>query len=129
MDVHSGLIKPQTDMRTLFLRWGSVIAAALSATWVGLLAGLVVRCKASGQPFPVLAKFSPFRDHLMLTDRWLTLFPFFAVVAGAFLGIAWFKERNFRSVRVTAWTSAGLILLSVGVIVLNPGGYFSWFLS
>src|SRR5438445_12693417 len=68
-------------MKTTILRWSSVIAAALSATWVILLAAVVLRCKLSAQPFPVLAKFSPFHEHLMLTDRWLTLFPVFALLA------------------------------------------------
>jgi hypothetical protein len=106
-----------------------VAAAALSAVWIVLHAALVIRCKSSGQPFPVLAKFSPFQDHLMLTDRWLTLFPIFAISAAMLLGVAWYFERSFRSMRFVAIASAALVLLSLLIFVLNPGGYFSWFLS
>jgi len=116
-------------MKSTILRWSSVIAASLSATWVFLLAALVIRCKSSGQSFPVLAKFSPFREHLMLTDRWLRLFPVFALLTLILIGAAWYWERSFRSVRAVAIASAVIVLLSLLVIVLNPGGYFSWFLS
>ena len=116
-------------MKTTILRWSSVIAAALSATWVILLAALVLRCKSSAQPFPVLAKFSPFHEHLMLTDRWLRLFPLFALVAVVLICAAWYWERSFRSVRAVAIASAVIVLSSLLVILLNPGGYFSWFLS
>ncbi len=116
-------------MKTTILRWSSVIAAALSATWVILLAAVVLRCKLSAQPFPVLAKFSPFDEHLMLTDRWLRLFPLFALVAVVLICAAWYWERSFRSVRAVAIASAVIVLSSLLVILLNPGGYFSWFLS
>jgi hypothetical protein len=116
-------------MKTTFLRWSSVTAAALSATWIVLLAALIVRCKSSGQSFPVLAKFSPFRGHLMLTDHLLTLFPVFALLAMGLIGAAWYWERSFRSVRAVAIACAVLVSLSLLVIALNPGGYFSWFLS
>jgi len=76
-----------------------------------------------------LAKFSPFHEHLMLTDRWLRLFPFLALVAVVLICAAWYWERSFRSVRAVAIASAAIVLLSLLVILLNPGGYFSWFLS
>src|SRR5690348_6823624 len=98
----------------------------MSAVWVGLLAALVVRCKMSGQPFPVLAKFSPFHNHLVLTDRCLTFFPTFALIAALLLGAAWYLEHNFRPLRTPAAADALLLLLSPLVIFLNPGGYFSW---
>jgi len=116
-------------MKTTILRWSSVTAAALSVTWVMLLTALVLRCKSSGLTFPVLAKFSPFHEHLMLTDRWLRLFPFLALVAVVLICAAWYWERSFRSVRAVAIASAAIVLLSLLVILLNPGGYFSWFLS
>jgi len=116
-------------MKTTIFRWSSVTTAALSAFWVVLLAALVVRCKSIGQPFPVLAKLSPFHDHLMLADRWLTLFPAFAILAAVLLGAAWYFERRFRSVRATAVAIAVCVSLSLLVILVNPGGYFSWFLS
>jgi hypothetical protein len=116
-------------MKITVLRWSSVAAAAMSAVWIGLLAALVARCKMSGQPFPVLAKFSPFHNHLVLTDRSLTLFPAFALMAAFLLGTAWFLERNFRPLQTPAAASALLLLASPLVILFNPGGYFSWFLS
>ena len=116
-------------MKTTILRWSSVSAAALSAAWIILISALVVRCKLSGQPFPVLAKFSPFREHLKLTDRCLRMFPVFAFLALALAGAAWYSERTFRSVRTVAIASALIVLLSLLVIVLNPGGCVSWFLS
>jgi len=116
-------------MKTTILRWSGVTAATLSSVWVVLLAALVLRCKSSLQPFPVLAKLSPFHNHLMLTDRWLTLFPVFASTAALLIGVAWYFERSIRSVAVVTMVSALLVLLSLLVVVLNPGGYFSWFLS
>ena len=116
-------------MKTTILRWSSVAASALSAVWIVLLAALVVRCKSSGEPFPVLAKFSPFHNHLMLTDHWLTAFPLFALLAALLVGAAWYYERSFRSVRRSVAADAVLVLLSLLVMLINPGGYFSWFLS
>jgi hypothetical protein len=116
-------------MKTTILRWSGVAAAALSVVWIVLLAALVVRCKSSGEPFPVLAKFSPFHNHLMLTDRWLTAFPIFALLAAMLVGAAWYYERNFRSVRGSVAANVVLVLLFLLVMLTNPGGYFSWFLS
>jgi hypothetical protein len=116
-------------MKTTILRWSSVAAAASSVVWIVLLAALVVRCKSSGEPFPVLAKFSPFHNHLMLTGHWLTAFPIFAFLAGMLVGAAWYYERSFRSVRGSVVANAVLVLLSPLVVLINPGGYFSWFLS
>jgi hypothetical protein len=116
-------------MKTRILRWGSVVSAVLSATWVVLLAALVVRCIATPEPFPVLAKFSPFPDHLKLVDRFLSLFPVFALLALLLAGGTWYWERNFRSIHGVLITTALLLLVSLGVIIINPGGYLSWFLS
>jgi hypothetical protein len=116
-------------MKSTILRWSGVTSAAVSSVWVVLLAALVIRCKWSVQPFPVLAKLSPFHNHLMLTDRWLTLFPAFASMAALLIGAACYCERSIRSVGVITAVSALLVLLSLVVVVLNPGGYFSWFLS
>ena len=116
-------------MKTTILRWGSVLAAVLSATWIVLLAALVVRCVAAPQSFPVLAKFSPFHDHLTLVGRFYGLFPVFALLALVLVGAAWFLERSFRSVRGVIITTALLLLASPVVIFTNPGGYFSWYLS
>ena len=111
------------------LRWSSVTAATLSSAWIFSLAALVVRCKLNG-PFPVLAKFSPFHNHLMLTDSLAYLvFPVFALMAALFVGGAWYFERSFRSVRVVAMVSVALVMLSLLVVLVNPGGYLSWFLS
>ena len=111
-------------MKSTFLRWASALAAALSATWVFLLAALVFRCKFMDQPFPVLAKFSPFREHLVATDRMVTPSPLLAPP-----GIASYRERSFRAIRpiaIMVGISELVPLLAVG---LNPGGYISWFLS
>ncbi len=116
-------------MKTSILRWCSFVAATLSATWVLLLAALVIRCKFTDPPFPVLAKFSPFRDHLAATDRMLTAFPVLALLAAVLIGIAWVRERNFRAVRAFIVSDGLCLLASLLVITLNPGGYFSWFLS
>jgi hypothetical protein len=116
-------------MKTSVLRWVGVTVAALSTAWFILLGALVVRCKWSGDPFPVLAKFSPFREHLMVTDRCFMLYPVLAVGALVALGLAWYRERRFATVRIAALISVVLLLLSVLVVVVNPGGYFSWFLS
>ena len=116
-------------MKITVLRWSSVAASAISVVWIGLLAALVVRCKMSGQPFPALAKFSPFHNHFVLTGRCLTLFPAFALMAALLLGAAWYFERNFRPLRTPAAAGALLLLSSPLAILLNPGAYFSWFLS
>ena len=116
-------------MKTAILLWGSVVAAVLSVTWVILLAALVVRCIAAPQPFPVLAKFSLFHDHLMLVDRFYGLFPIFALLALVLVGGAWHRERSFRPVSGVLTATALLLLFSLVVMVINPGGYFSWFLS
>src|ERR1043166_4397167 len=116
-------------MKITILRWGSMTAAALSATWVILLAALVVRCESSGKPFPVLAKFSRFHAHLMLTDYLLKFFPVFALLALCLIGAAWYRERSFRPICSAAINCAVLVSMSLVVILFNPGGYFSWFLS
>ena len=105
------------------------MAACFSGAWVLLLAALVVRCKLSDQPFPVLAKFSPFRDHLLVADRMLQTFPILALLAVVSLCIAWYRERSFRAVRPVSIVVGASILISSLVIGLNPGGYLSWFLS
>ena len=116
-------------MKTSVLRWGSVAAAVLSTTWVVLLSMLVVRCVAAPQPFPVLAKFSPFHDHLTLVGRFYGLFPVFALLALVLVGAACYMERSFRSVRAVLITTTLLLLASPVIIFTNPGGYFSWYLS
>ncbi|HTL16023.1 MAG TPA: hypothetical protein VL793_02245 [Patescibacteria group bacterium] len=116
-------------MKITLLRWSSVTAGALSTVWIALLAALVIRCKLIDQPFPVLAKLSPFHDHLMLVVRWLSLFPVFGLVAALLVGVTWCIERNFRPLRSTALAAGTLLSASPLVIFLNPGGYFSWFLS
>ena len=118
-----------TLMKTTILRWASVTAAALSSIWVVLLAALVMLCKQDDEPFPVLAKFSPFHGLLMLVDRWLTLSPAFALLTVLLIGATWYSERSFRSFRTFAVASAMFVSLSLLVMVLNPGGYVSWFLS
>ena len=116
-------------MRSTFLHWSSAVAASFSAAWVLLLAALVVRCKVADQPFPVLAKFSPFRDHLVATDRMFEAFPIFALLALMLMGIAWYRERSFQAIRPLVITVGVSVLVSLLVIAFNPGGYFSWFLS
>jgi hypothetical protein len=111
------------------LGWSSATAAALSSAWLFSLAALVVRCKLSG-PFPVLAKFSPFHNHLNLTTSLAYIvFPVFALIAALLVGSAWYFARNFRAVRAAAIVSAALVILSLVVLALNPGDYLSWFLS
>lgn len=116
-------------MKSTFLRWSSAIAAAFSAAWVLLLAALIVRCKLADQPFPVLAKFSPFRGHLVATDWMLEAFPILALLALVLMGIAWYRERSFRAIRPLVITVGVSVLMSLLVIAFNPGGFFSWFLS
>lgn len=116
-------------MKPRILRWGGVAAAVLSATWVVLLAALVVRCVAAPQPFPVLAKFSTFHDHFTLVGRFYGLFPVFALLALVLIGAAWYLERSFRSVRGVLIATTLLLLDSPVVVFTNPGGYFSWYLS
>jgi hypothetical protein len=116
-------------MKATFLRWSSIVTGFLSAAWVVLLAALVARCLLAEQPFPVLAKFSRFRGHLVATDRMLDAFPLLALLAVAFTGIAWYRERTFRPVRTAAIAVGVSILISILVIAVNPGGYLSWFLS
>src|SRR5207253_3008367 len=98
----------------------SVAASAISVVWIGLLAALVVRCKMSGQPFPALAKFSPFHNHFVLTDRCLTLFPAFALIAALLLGAAWYFEHNFRPLRTPAAAGAALPRLLVPHLRVYP---------
>jgi hypothetical protein len=116
-------------MKSKFLLWSSGVAGASSAAWVLLLAILVLRCKFSDRPFPVLAKFSPFRDHLVATDKMLQAFPILALVAMVLMGIAWYRERSFRIMRPAAISTGVGLLISGAVIAFNPGGYLSWFLS
>lgn len=116
-------------MKSRFLLWSSVVAACFSAVWVLLLGALVVRCKLANQPFPVLAKFSPFKEHLLVTDRMLQAFPMLGLLGLVLISIAWYRERSFRAVRPVTLTLAVSILVSSLVISLNPGGYLSWFLS
>ncbi len=116
-------------MKSKFLFWGSAGAACFSWAWLVLLTALVIRCKLSVQPFPVLAKFSPFRNHLVATDRMLQMFPVLALLALALIGIAWYRERSFQAVRPAVIVIGVSILVSILAIALNPGGYLSWFLS
>ena len=116
-------------MRSKLLLWSCYVTGPLSAAWVLLLALLVIRCKFSQQPFPVLAKFSPFRLHLDATDKLLQLFPLLALMAVVFLGLAWYRERRFCAIRHAAIAVGVSLLTSVYVVAFNPGGYVSWFLS
>jgi hypothetical protein len=116
-------------MRSKFFLWSSVFSACFSCVWVLLLAALVIRCKLSDQPFPVLAKFSPFGDHLAATGRMFDAFPALALLALVLSGVAWYQEGSFRFVRPVVMAIGVSILVSILAIVLNPGGYFSWYLS
>ncbi|HTL57928.1 MAG TPA: hypothetical protein VL361_19725 [Candidatus Limnocylindrales bacterium] len=116
-------------MKSKWFVWSSATAGLGSAVWVLLLATLVVRCKRLDQGFPVLAKFSPYRDHLNATSRMLQAFPILALLAIVLIGIAWYREKRFFPVRPAAIVVALSLLLSGLVIALNPGGYVSWFLS
>jgi hypothetical protein len=128
--VDPGRLRSQVPaMKSKVFVWSSGIAGVLSAAWVLLLTTLVVRCKFSAQPFPVLAKFSPFREHLEATDNMVRAFPILALLAVVLMGIAWYREKSFRSVRPAAVATAVSVLTSGLVIAVNPGGYFSWFLS
>jgi hypothetical protein len=116
-------------MKIPIFGWSSVIAATLSSVWVLALTALVIRCKLADPPFPVLAKFSPFTNHLNFVDRMLRAFPVLALLALVLLGIACLHERSVRTVRGFLIAVVFCVLISLLVIVLNPGGYFSWFLS
>jgi hypothetical protein len=116
-------------MKTTILHWSSIATASFSAVWILLLTVLVVRCRLAEQPFPVLAKFSPFRGNLVATDWALNAFPVLVLLGLTLLGKEWFRERSFRAVRPVAIAIGVSVLLSALVIALNPGGYVSWFLS
>jgi len=116
-------------MKTTLLRVGSFIASTLSVAWVFLLASLFIRARLSEQPFPVLAKFSQFRDHFLAADRMFTAFPLLALSALLFIGLTYYYERNLRTVRAPMVTFGTSVLLSLSVMVLNPGGCVSWLLS
>jgi len=116
-------------MKSKLFLWAGAVAGCFSGGWVVLLAALVVRCKLSDQPFPVLAKLSLFRNHLFATDRMLQAFPILALLAMVLIGIAWYRERSFRAVRPVAIAVGASILVSILAAALNPGGYLSWFLS
>jgi hypothetical protein len=116
-------------MKSTFFLWSSAFTGCLSCAWVPLLAALVIRSKLPDQPFPVLAKFSPFRDHLAVTGRMYSAFPVLALLALLLMGLAWYGERSFRFVRPAVVTVGVSILVSILEIALNPGGYFSWYLS
>lgn len=116
-------------MKTKLFLWSAAVVSCLSCAWVFLLMALVIRCGISDQPFPVLAKFSPFRAHLVFTDKMLQAFPLLALMAFALVSIGWYRQRAFRPVRSFVAVVAVSILVSVMVAVLNPGGYVSWFLS
>ena len=105
------------------------MTGVLSSAWVLMLTALVIRCKLSGQPFPVLAKFSPFHTHLVVTDRMLQLSPVLALLALVLVGIAWWWERRFEPVRPVVLAVGISVLVSSLAIALNPGGYLSWFIS
>lgn len=111
------------------LRGAALAAAVLSFVWVALLAALVARCLWRSEPFPVLAKFSAFHQHLRLTDHFLTWYPALAVVSLLALGAAWVRAGHFTAVRGTAGICLTLVGLPLLVILTNPGGYFSWLLS
>ena len=117
------------NMRSRYIVWSSITAACLSSGWVLLLIALVIRCKLSGQPFPVLAKFSPFPIHMVITDRMLSLGPGLTVLAVALVGAAWYRERSFSTVRNALGVVGSSVLVSVLTIAINPGNYLSWFLS
>jgi hypothetical protein len=116
-------------MKSKFFLWSSGFTACFSCVWVLLLAALVIRCKLSDQPFPVLAKFSPFRENLAATGRMYQVFPVLALLALVLMGLAWYRERSFRFVRPIVIAIGASILVSILAIALNPGGYFSWYLS
>jgi|SRR5690349_12354728 len=116
-------------MKSKFFLWSSALSACVSCVWVPLLAALVIRCKLSGQAFPVLAKFSTYRDHLSATSRMYEAFPVLALLAVVLMGLAWYRERSFRFVRPAVIAIGVSILVSILLIGLNPGGYFSWYLS
>jgi hypothetical protein len=116
-------------MRTTVFRSVSVSAAMLSTTWLMLLAALVLRCKLGNQPFPVLAKFSPFRSHMAAIDIMLIAFPWLALTALALIGLTYYYDRSIQVMRGTVLIFGASIVASLSAILLNPGGYFSWFLS
>lgn len=111
------------------LRWSSGLASVLSAVWVPLLLFLILRCKLTGAPIPVLGKFAPFRFHFALTDRMLSVSPFFVVSALILLVTARYVSRNTESVRSTALLLGASVAVSVVFAAGNPGGYFTWLLS
>lgn len=109
-------------MKLNFLHWSSIIAAWFSAGWVVLLAALVVRCKVADQPFPVLAKFSPFRGHLLAADWMLEGLPILALLAFVLVSISWYHERRFQTIRPLVVTIGVSMSVSLLVIAFNPGG-------
>jgi hypothetical protein len=116
-------------VKSAALFWSSIVAAVFSAAWVLLLAALVARAKLADQTFPVLAKFTPFHTHLVATDRMLQAFPVLAFLALVLAGLAWWRAGGFRAVRAPIFMLAASMTLSLFVIVADPGGYLSWFLS
>src|SRR5678809_1272957 len=105
-------------MKSKFFLLSGAFTACFSCAWVLLLAALVIRSKLSDQPFPVLAKFSPFRDHLAATGRMYQAFPALAVLALVLMGLAWYCERSFRFVRPAVITIGVSILVSILAIAL-----------
>ena len=116
-------------MKAMPSRVLALASAALSAAWVGLLLALHVRCLLDGPPFPVLAKFSPYPEHLAWVDCGLRWYPFLAILALAAWGAAWYGEGRFRAVRGLAGAILLLLVITPLVAGLNPGGLVAWFLS
>jgi hypothetical protein len=110
------------------LRQTTLMTACLPAVWVVLLALLIIRTRyfTDGSSFQSMAKFAPFPIHFAVTQTFFLAFPLLAVasVVQIVLVRRWFMD--FAVQRAFALLAIS-VLASIAFIVLNTGGYFSWF--
>ena len=125
--VSAGMLEDGASSR--LLRAASIIASGLSATWTVLLVGLVIRCRATVHPYPVLAKFAPFKFHFHFTEAMLRASPIFAALAVLLLLCARHLSKNDDSNRCAGWVLGASVLAGILVAAGNPAGIFSWLLS
>ena len=111
------------------LRGAGIIFSGLSAAWIVLLVTLVFRCRAGVHPYPILAKFAPYKFHYHFTESMLRASPVFAGVAILLLLGAKRFSRYDDSNRPACMVLGSCLLAEILVAAGNPAGWFSWLLS
>jgi hypothetical protein len=104
-----------------------MLTAVLPATWIVLLASLMIRTHDSNwRPLYPMAKLSPYTIHFTATQVCFLAAPL--LVIASLVQIIWLYRRQAEvSATRAAIALACSLGLSVLVVALNPAGWFTWF--